>query len=421
MKLGASCAAIALLVCVLVQHLVGGAEHARPEQAVAPVGAVPVAANLSCSTAACHNAGSGADKPGSEFTIWANHDPHANAFLPLLDSRSDDMVRRLQGRDATPAHRTVLCLRCHADPVSQATVAGTGCTSCHGTGAWVTAHTRPGWIKHDTSSGLAPLWRLDRRVDVCMRCHIGSADAEVNHDLIAAGHPPLRFEFGSYFANLPRHWPESGRESETERWAVGQTKSAQAALALLEHRARKGVWPEFAEYNCYDCHHDLKNDSWRRERRVTGTVRWGSWYCSDMSLLSVPVGALHEKVVQERDAIRKAMQKLPADRHEVKAKVAALRVLLDVSKSDSDPNRLLERIRSHSASPPPDWEEAAQTYLALAALRRERPTRGANAANTKSLERLMQTLQYSENDYQSPRDFDPARFQRSLIEFLTAP
>ncbi len=29
---------------------------------------------------------------------------------------------------------------------------------------------------------------------------------EVDHDLIAAGHPALRFEFATYFANLPPHW-----------------------------------------------------------------------------------------------------------------------------------------------------------------------------------------------------------------------
>jgi hypothetical protein len=191
---------------------------------------------------------------------------------------------------------------------------------------------------------------------------------------------------------------------------------------LLEHRAQKGVWPELAEYNCYDCHHDLKNDSWRRERRVAGMVRWGSWYCGDASLLSaIPVRDAFEKATQRRDALRKTMQKLPPDRHEVQAKAAALRVLLDVLKTDVDENRLLERVRSLSAGPPPDWEEAAQTYLALAALRRERATRWSNAANPNPLERLAQILRFPGNVFDSPRDFDPARFQRGLIDLLAAP
>ena len=40
------------------------------------------------------------------------------------------------------------------------------------------------------------------RAPTCASCHVGSADQDMNHDMIAAGHPPLRFEQASYEALL---------------------------------------------------------------------------------------------------------------------------------------------------------------------------------------------------------------------------
>ena len=41
-------------------------------------------------------------------------------------------------------------------------------------------------------------------------------------------------------------------------------------------------WPEFSEYNCFSCHHDLADQAWRKVRRdpgiPPGTIPWGSWY-----------------------------------------------------------------------------------------------------------------------------------------------
>src|SRR5262249_60064558 len=57
----------------------------------------------------------------------------------------------------------------------------------------------------------------------------------------------------------------------------------------------KGAWPEFAEYDCYACHHDLKVSSWRQKRdldlpgsgpRPAGSSPWGTWYFSMPALLA---------------------------------------------------------------------------------------------------------------------------------------
>src|SRR5207245_468128 len=74
---------------------------------------------------------------------------------------------------------------------------------------------------------------------------------------------------------------------EAQTWVVGQLVTARASLRLLRHRAEsKGVdqpWPEFAEYNCFACHHDLRDRAWRRDparfgKRPPGSLAWNERY-----------------------------------------------------------------------------------------------------------------------------------------------
>src|SRR5262249_41149913 len=142
---------------------------------------------------------------------------------------------------------------------------------------------------------------LAARTHTCMKCHVGDSSQEVDHVLIAAGHPRLRFEYGAYYANYPRHWAPLG-EKETDptyeafTWALGQVVTARSALELLIARAsdepsRVRNWPEFSEYDCTACHHDLKQQSGRQEyyqkladrgiipaKIKAGQLPWGTWY-----------------------------------------------------------------------------------------------------------------------------------------------
>src|SRR5262249_44082077 len=148
-------------------------------------------------------------------------------------------------------------------------VNGFGCESCHGPAEhWLAPHTAPAsWsrMNDQTKRGLGfwPLQRMADRAQVCVSCHVGEKDRDVNHDLIAAGHPRMNFAFDTYLANLPRHWqPDKDRDLESA-WLVGEVVSAHAALELLAHRAEKTAkpWPEFAEYDCFACHHNLTADN----------------------------------------------------------------------------------------------------------------------------------------------------------------
>src|SRR5262249_7174292 len=154
-------------------------------------------------------------------------------------------------------------------------VDGVGCESCHGPAEkWKAVHYLPGWKDRSDREQLGFLDTKDLavRAESCVACHVGSPNREVNHDLIAAGHPRLRFDLGAYLANYPKHWSDArdkaGRPAlEAQVWAIGQVVSAQAAVKVLQHRAAAAdkPWPEFAEYDCFACHHSLSAPNWRQE------------------------------------------------------------------------------------------------------------------------------------------------------------
>jgi hypothetical protein len=89
--------------------------------------------------------------------------------------------------------------------------------------------------------------------------------------MIAAGHPDLYFELDSFSAVMPRHWKDP---IDKDPWIGVRTLAAGQAVQLREHllrlvrRAQGDVWPEYAELDCYACHHSLTaaKDSWRQER-----------------------------------------------------------------------------------------------------------------------------------------------------------
>ena len=201
--------------------------------------------------------------------------------------------------------------RGHEYPVSQRE-RGVSCETCHG-GAkqWIAVH----YQRDVDRSRLFELGMLDTknllvRARLCAGCHVGSAENDMNHDMIAAGHPPLRFELASYEALIPRkHWddrPErrSDPSYEVQLWAAGRIASAEAALAVLEGRAKRAAsqesggsgqgsgtpsWPEFAESNCLACHQPLRSVAGGSSRAsYRGIPGWQSWNTSLVDALTVP-------------------------------------------------------------------------------------------------------------------------------------
>src|SRR5262249_2697203 len=162
----------------------------------------------------CHNSNELKGTKGREFTIWAMHDPHAKAFEVLYGKRALQIEKNLKRLvDVTQARPECnkLCLNCHVlpgvEPLSEAgrTVPrrhtftyedGVSCEACHGPAEkWLTKHYQKSWgrlsAREKNVLGMSDTKDLLARASLCVTCHIGTGDLEVNHDLIAAGHPRL--------------------------------------------------------------------------------------------------------------------------------------------------------------------------------------------------------------------------------------
>jgi hypothetical protein len=285
-----------------------------------------------CTSSACHHKDALPDAAGCEYTTWIERDKHAQAYSVLFGERSRQIVAAYN-QLANPKHahpeKEALCLRCHSTDVPAelrgprfSPADGVGCESCHGPAEkYVSLHYLDDWKTKSRRDkellGFMPTKNLAVRAGQCAACHVGSGAADVNHDLIAAGHPRLNFELANYHAKLPRHWKEKGDNAtadfESRLAAIGRVVSARDALRLLEHRASRSgkVWPEFAEYDCVGCHHLLSEPSTRPGSK--GLAPWSDWYYA-----ALPAAGVETKLL---DKLRSAMQK-PRPQRETVAPLA---------------------------------------------------------------------------------------------------
>ena len=246
----------------------------------------------SCSASACH----GSIRPvansrilQNEYSTWILQDKHAQAYKALQLPVAQRMAKIMGLESATSAPR---CLACHALPATPEQkgrefdiAEGVTCENCHGPASgWLGQHTLKNW-KHEDSVrlGMVELRNFDHRATQCLTCHMGTAQKNVDHELIAAGHPDLVFELDSYTAVMPMHWKKPDDQAyDVRQWSVGQAVKLREALHRLSRRATGPVWPEFAEMECFACHHDLTkpDKSWRQERgyqnRKPGNPPWNA-------------------------------------------------------------------------------------------------------------------------------------------------
>jgi hypothetical protein len=396
----------------------------------------------SCSARACH----GSLRPvpdGSvnrdEFTVWLTRDRHARAYQVLGERRSQDIVRRL-GRKERPDEYGV-CLACHTNPVLAGTAhgpgreelaeersLGVGCESCHGAAEqWYAPHTARAWADQTPAEkaelGLRPLADLCVRAATCAGCHVGAPAGDglprrdVNHDLIAAGHPRLDFELADFLRRMPQHWRErpgaGGTAYAAQVWAVGQVVSARAALDLLRDRAATAErpWPEFADYDCFACHHNLQSPSGRQRPgrdAPLGQPRRGRWYVAVPGLLSGDraLGDNGASATALRD-VAAAMRGLNPERESVAraAKTAVCRLtpwgvkLAGTTPRLGDVAKFKVWLAGREELTGGGWDERAQLYLALRTLGGAAPDARACAA----LDRLFEKLAFRRG-YSSPRE-----------------
>jgi hypothetical protein len=207
-----------------------------------------------CGTPVCHNSvrpWRGTGMRLDEVRVWRERDAHRRSYAVLLDQRSRRIARRL---GSEPAERRADCLACHASGTPAGSVA---CEACHGDGAWVETHSRPGASHADSvARGLRPLGEPRQRADLCVSCHLGGAPPEVvDHRLLAAGHPRLGFELDSLTALEPPHWRTSAPAVVV--WAVGQGLAAARLLDAVAGESPDAPWPALELFDCQSCHHEV--------------------------------------------------------------------------------------------------------------------------------------------------------------------
>jgi hypothetical protein len=445
-----------------------------PDRAAAAIGV------SSCATGSCHGGPRAGNHDVQSFaaTIWSDDDKHSRAYEVLHSDRSKRMARLL---GIGEPHRAQQCLACHSmqdvsrQPLPQAVLAdGVGCASCHGDSThWQQLHTLAAWRSLSPeareSLGYRDLSTPAARARTCVRCHVGDERHDVHHDLIAAGHPRLFFEFAAYQRLEPRHWsPRDKAESAadfTERsWAVGQAVALEAVGALLASRARHASaageaggrqrWPEFAEFDCYSCHRTLGPDSGTAlqdpplRNPQPGQPSWQPWYAAAARLLraelegpAVTAGTTAAEVERHASDLRRllATDWPRADQERLRRVVLEAQGLAGAAgrlaaEIDARPVVALDRspatLDAIVAADPAEWrtwDAAVQSYLAMEAARSGgaaevgvwrycSQSQAVPASETRrSLDRLRESLRFPP-DQDSPGPFDPLRYHRTRGE-----
>lgn len=201
---------------------------------------------------------------------------------------------------------------------------GVSCEGCHapargnqGTkGSWYDLHmAKDKWrflssVDKRDQFGFVNVRSTISRTRLCLSCHLGNAmeGKIVTHEMYAAGHPPLPgFELQSFVSQMPKHWREFHDKSDDvrnefleknakaddvysrESFAIDNLHESRNALvaalvsysenlklsaaladANLKTPVTKPDWPELSQFECFACHHDLKDKSWRQRRTLRG-------------------------------------------------------------------------------------------------------------------------------------------------------
>ncbi len=423
----------------------------------------------SCSAVSCHGGTEMQAGSASAYTTWRTRDPHSRAYGVLENALSQQIAANLvrPDKEPIPPQRDSRCLDCHVrqdatsarEAPTYSLEDGVSCESCHGPAArWIDAHWSS-WRDRAASDqerrelGMVLTTDLVVRATKCAGCHVGDARRRVDHDLIAAGHPRLLFEFSSYLANLPKHWDVAKEKRDTpdfeaRAWAIGQVVSAVTALDRLGHVASQAdglrikdqrgstavaPWPELSEYSCFACHHDLAEPSWlhgfQQSGEESGILRWNRGNVGMAELLTAggdheasgPLALLGREMVRDEPRAHEIERLAQTLSEPLRAWLAR-----DANRfTTADLCSLVGRIsRPSAASPHWDWEHLVQIYLAVASLDQGLADQG-HVPSTKSkdaLKTMAETLAFPRS-YDSAKPFGgraPEAFQKAVESFLGA-
>ncbi len=388
----------------------------------------------SCASSGCH----GSTHPlqttrvlQNEYYTWLRSDRHSGSYNVLFNPVSARIARNM--RLQKKPYQEEVCLGCHSTSVPARLIAGrvdaedgVQCEACHGPASgWRAQHTDKGWThQQSVARGMTDLHDLRNRAALCDSCHLGSSDREVDHELIASGHPILAFELDNYSESMPSHWHPNDTHG-VAAWAVGQVVGFRDSLDNLARHARGEKWPEFSDMSCTNCHHALEPSSvWRQERgwpERAGLPAWSPqrWAVlrlilakdepSSRTELDAAVAQIASRVSHMNDPAGVAAAADEA-RHIVEGAIpriaairwndADVRAMMVAIASDRD---FILRSDVHSA------EQAALALQSLATVLTRRDARLAASPMMKAIDTLFA-------DVRDRSAYDPNRFTRHLDE-----
>jgi hypothetical protein len=348
-----------------------------------------------------------------EVAIWREKDKHKEAFNVLFGDRAKRMGQLLGYKGAVT--QEAACVNCHGVYVGDARLQhssfrpedGVSCAVCHGVYVgWVDLHgsvlRRDEWRGYSRQTkeerfGMADLWDPAKRARLCLSCHLGNAEEGkvVTHAMYAAGHPPLPgFEIATFSDAMPRHWqyireksldvrkllkfePTDAQWEETRLVLEGGLATFGQQMRLLAAEARPGTgesWPEFAQFDCYACHHDLKTDSWRQKRGTSGRPQMRAWPTTLVRLGLRQLGENEQDFDDKLRALKAAFTQKPfGDAPAIAAASAAMekwcgQVLEGVLKKPVNRDRAISLLRELCTLPSieiPDYDSARQIGWAI--------------------------------------------------------
>ncbi len=434
---------------------------------------VAVSASRCGGTTGCHQGSPTLDDSrilGTEYDSWYAREKgvHFRALRSLADDpRSARMTAILYGPGAKPED-TPQCRACHTldVPPDLRGVSGfelrdgVSCESCHGRSQdWGGGlHYSKKWraemsVEDRTNKGFYDTRDLIRRTEKCLECHLGTETKQVTHTMLAAGHPPLTFELSSDLNGVPKHWKDANSYLSADEgpwfaarvWAVGQAVLLRESMYLLVNTLANAEAVDFAVFECYACHHDLreaKQPSWRQgpalDKSRLGQPAWEtSAYAMCRPLVEGFMPDAKPMFDRSADLLNTQLRITGADRSAAHAAASDLAAIADQLAAKLNATRFdraaalrivraLLRERDDLAAR--GYRTAVQVDYALHALSAEgmstatggSATRGSASGSSANqspihdtlvqLEKLLRT----EKDEENPKDYDGLRFAELL-------
>jgi Cytochrome c554 and c-prime len=431
-----------------------------------------------------------------ESVTWEQDDKHSDAYDNLTTERGRRMGELLHVEKVT--NKEAGCLGCHSasvqelsNRINQASTfnvnEGVSCENCHGPySGWSDEHLEPSFRTLPAAKwadmGFTEMRTAEGKAKKCLSCHIGNvAEGKVvTHEMYAAGHPPLPSIEVATFANaMPRHWLlnaerhpveaaeikkslgyEEGQLEQTKLAIVGAAVALKTSLKLLADETRTAektgapgqVWPDYARFDCWTCHHDLKRDGWRQDRDprqgTPGRVPVSEWPLSmvelgiDRLVMANQADGVHLADLQGLEkALRDQANLRPFGRKAAIAEAADhyakwLDVLigkLEAAKYDKDvAAKLLRNLVERAEKSTPDYDEARHVAWTIKVLVDDL---GVALPNLRKINEVVDKLDkglkltlpagqfYKIEEQIGPAlkvigDYDPATFKAQLAELL---